>query len=479
MLRLLIDKEIREMVGSPKFVVTFGVCAFLIVVSFYVGGLRHKLNLTQYQASRAEQVRALEGVTDWMDVDEVRVFLPPQPLAALVSGVSNDIGRTASIGGRGDVPIEDSRYNEDPIYAMFRFMDLEFIFTVVLSMFAILLGYDAISGEKERGTLRLSFANALPRSTFILGKILGSYITLTLSILVAVMIGVLALIAVGIHMTSAEWIRLALIIAAGLLFFGAFLSLSIMVSALTSRSSSSFLILLVVWVMAVQIVPRVSVLLAARSVRVPSVDEIAYKKSVLAKQLSEEFYESLENLTIPAKAEGGKDPMTLFNTYMDSLSTIRTTKLQTFSDRLREERANLQLTQEKLAFSLARISPVSQLSLAITSLAGTSLHLKDRFYGEANDYKQEFSNFLKDKTGISPNSMVRVKAKVRVGDDGESATQNPPSEIDISELPRFEFANVGLRRAIADSTIDFGLLFLLNLVFFAASFVAFVRYDVR
>lgn len=478
MLRLLIEKEIREMIGSPKFVITFGVCAFLIVVSFYVGGVRHKLHLTQYQASQAEQIRVLEGVTDWMDVDEVRVFLPPQPLAALVSGVSNDIGRTATIGGQGDVPIEDSRYNEDPIYAMFRFMDLEFIFTVVLSIFAILLGYDAISGEKERGTLRLSFANAVPRSTFILGKMLGSYVTLTFSILIAVMIGVLVLLAMGIHMTGAEWIRLALIITAGLLFFGVFLSLSVMVSALTSRSSSSFLVLLVIWVLAVQIVPRVSVLLAARSVEVPSVDEIAYKKSVLAKQLSEEFYESLENLSIPAKAEEGTDPMILFNKYMDSLSTIRTTKLRSFSDRLREERTNLQLTQEKLAFSLARISPVSQLSLAITGLAGTSLHLKDRFYSKASEYRQQFSNFLKDKTGISPNSMIRVKAKVRVGDE-EDPVQNPPSEIDVSELPRFEFANVGLKESLADAAIDFGLLILLNLVFFAGSFVAFIKYDVR
>ena len=89
-------------------------------------------------ASKAEKSRALEGLTDWTDVDGTRVFLPPQPLAALVSGVSNDIGRTAYIYGRGDIPVENSRYNEDPIFAIFRFIDLEFVFAVILSLFAIL-----------------------------------------------------------------------------------------------------------------------------------------------------------------------------------------------------------------------------------------------------------------------------------------------------------------------------------------------------
>ena len=38
--------------------------------------------------------------------------------------------------------------------AGFRFLDLDFIFQIVLSLFAILFAYDTISGEKERGTLR-------------------------------------------------------------------------------------------------------------------------------------------------------------------------------------------------------------------------------------------------------------------------------------------------------------------------------------
>ncbi len=168
MLRLIIEKEIRDLISSTKFIITFGACALLIIVAFYVGMTRFNLNQEYYEASRAENFRSMEGITDWFEVESNRIFLAPTPLGSLVSGVSNDIGRTAVVEGRGSIPIEDSRYNEDPIFAIFRFLDLEFIFKILLSLFSILLGYDAVSGEKERGTLRLSFANALPRHTYIL-----------------------------------------------------------------------------------------------------------------------------------------------------------------------------------------------------------------------------------------------------------------------------------------------------------------------
>lgn len=477
MLRILIEKEIRDLTGSTKFVITFGVCALLIIAAFYVGAVRHKLSLAQYDASRTEQTRALEGVTDWMDVNDVRVFLPPEPLAALVSGVSNDIERTAVISGRGDIPTEDSRFNEDPIYAIFRFIDLEFTFAVILSLFAILLGYDAISGEKERGTLRLTFANAVPKRTYIMAKLLGSYLTLTTSIIIAILVGVFLFLILGMSLSAMEWLRLFLIVLAGLLFFGVFLSLSIFVSALTHRSSSSFLILLVIWVMFVHIVPRASVLLAARSVDVPSVDEIAYQKSSLAIQLGEEFREGMRNIEIPATSNPNEDPMMKFNEYMDSLTNIRESKLNALSSRLREERNNLQRVQESLAFTLARLSPVTLFSLATSYLAGTSIYLKDKFYDEALAYQAEYGRFIKEKTGLNPGGMLKVRASKSCSGGGEEDEQ--PKQIDATELPAFTFSNDDFKSSFESAVVDLGLLGILNLFLFAGSFLAFVRYDVR
>lgn len=475
MLRILVEKEIRDIIGSTKFAIAFGVCAALIILTFYIGAARHELNMSHYQASQSEEKRSMEGLTDWFDLDGTRVFLPPQPLASLVAGIDNDINRTAHIQGRGDIPSEDSRYSEDPIFAIFRFLDLDFIFSMILSLFAVLLGYDTISGEKETGTLRLTFSNAIPKSTYIFGKLIGSFIALGSALLVAISIGILVMLIMNVGLTGEDWLRLMIIILAGFLFFGVFLTLSIFVSAMTDRSANSFLVLLIVWVMCVVVVPGTSVLWAARSVPVPSVDEMAYKKSTLALQLFEEFHSGIKNYQIPAGDDPLVDPNRQINKYIDSLSDIRDSKLNKLSSDLKEERHNYQKIQERLAFNIARISPVTSFSLTVSRIAGTSIHLKNRFYDEAVKYQQAFGDFLVEKTGMRPGGIFRVKTVIE-DDDGNNVV---PERLDISELPQFKFTNEPLESSLAAAAVDLGILVLFNLVFFIGAFMAFVRYDVR
>jgi len=262
MFKLLLEKELKEIVGTTKFAVTFGVCAVLILLAFYVGARNYEVSRQEYEGSVVENTRQMEGLTEWTGIEH-RIFLPPQPLAALVSGVSNDIGRTVNMEIRGELRSEDSRFNEDPIYAVFRFLDLEFIFSIVLSLFAILFGYDSINGEKERGTLALSFANSIPRDQYVLGKLVGSFLALVVPLMIPILIGCLMLPMLGVPMDGDSWLRLAMVIVAGILYFGVFLTLSVFISTLTQRSSSSFLLLLVVWIFAVLIIPIEAVVYGA------------------------------------------------------------------------------------------------------------------------------------------------------------------------------------------------------------------------
>jgi len=474
MLVTIIEKEIRDLIGSTKFAVTFGVCAVLIILAFYVGAAKHQLAMSQHQASQAENLRQMEGLTDWFSLEQHRVFLPPQPLASLVTGISNDIGRTTEIRTRGELSAQDSRFNEDPIFAVFRFIDLNFIFQIVLSLFAILLGYDAVSGEKERGTLKLTLANAVPRSVFILGKLIGAFVTLSMSVLVAIGMGCLLLPILGLNLSGDEWLRLSMIILAGLLYFGAFLTLSVFVSSITHRTSSSFLVLLVLWIGAVLIIPRVSVLLAGRSVDVPSVDEIAAQKATFRRQLWKEFRDDMKNFSTPAGAN--KDDieavMAAFNQFMDSVTAIRDEKMDGFAGRLNEDRHNRQIEQERLAFSLARLSPAASLSLVSAELAGTSLDLKNRFREQATAYRQTYNALMKEKTGMNVGGRV-IMFKI---DDEEGEA---PTQIDPQELPAFRYRMASMAHLIGASITDMSILLLFNILFFVGAFVAFLRYDVR
>ena len=45
MLTLIIEKEIRDIIGSTKFAVTFAVCSLLILLAFYVGAMSYQTNV--------------------------------------------------------------------------------------------------------------------------------------------------------------------------------------------------------------------------------------------------------------------------------------------------------------------------------------------------------------------------------------------------------------------------------------------------
>ena len=424
----------------------------------------------QYEAAVQENRNQIAANTEWIMVDHT-ITLPPQPLMALVNGISNDIGRNIDMSGRGELEADNTRFNDEPIFAIFRFMDLEFIFGIVLSLFAIIFAYDAINGEKVSGTLKLCFANSVSRAAFIGGKLAGSFVGLSIALLIPLLIGCALLPVLGIQLTPDEWIRLGLIILSGLAYFGLFLALAIGVSAITSKPSNSFLIGLVVWIFAVLIVPRASVLISGRLVEVPNVDDITAQKSRYRIQLFNEDRPKMENFSVP----DGTDPsqvMTMFSSFMSELSSSRQEKIDAFTERINEDYENKRRIQEKVALGLSRISPTSVFTLASTELAGTSLGLQNRFMDFANEYQNVYGNFMTEKTGQNQGGGFRM---IMVTSD----EQEEPEYLDPDEMPQFEYAKTSVEEAAGNSILDIGLLLLFNILFFGGAFAAFLRYDLR
>jgi ABC-2 type transport system permease protein len=329
-----------------------------------------------------------------------------------------------------------------------------------------------VNGEKERGTLRLTFANAVPRGTYIVGKMIGSIVGLGVPLLVPILLGTLMLTAMGIALTSGDWVQLGLIVAAGLLFFVVFLTLSIFVSAMTDRSSNAFLLLLTIWVLSVMIWPRASVLLAGRAVDVPDVDELNAQKGKYNLQLWEEDRRRMAKFTFAPGAQP-QEAMQMFQKFMSQIGDDRNARMTEFAARLNEERANKQRQQERLALTIARLSPSAVISLLNMSIAGTGLDLKEEFKTSAENYQTAYGEFIKQKTGTNPGGGMVFRFRSDNDDEEEKKAINP------NELPAFEFAQASMAEKAGVIAVDFGILGLYSLLFFAGAFVAFLRYDVR
>ncbi len=471
MFKLIFLKELRDIIQSSRFTISFAVCSILIILAFVMGAQNYLASQAQYEAAIQENRNQIAANTDWVMVEH-SIMLPPQPLMTLVNGVSNDIGRNIAMSGRGELRAENTRFNDEPIFAVFRFMDLEFIFGIILSLFAIIFAYDAINGEKVRGTLKLCFANSVSRAGFIAGKLAGSFVGLSLSLLIPMLIGCALLPVLGVQLTTDEWIRLGLILLSGIAYFGLFLALAIGISAATSKPSNAFLIGLVVWIFAVLIVPRASVLVSGRLVDVPNIDEITAQKNRYRMQLFDEDRPKMANFQVEEGTEID-DVMTRFSEFMGDLSTARQEKIDIYNARLNEDFTNRRRVQEKLALSLSRISPTSVFTLAASELAGTSLELQNRFMDDAYAYQNVYGNFMTEKTGMNRSGGFRM-IMITTGDE-----ENEPEPLDPNEMPQFEFSSQTAGIAAANSLFDLGLLLLFNLLFFGGAIAVFMKYDLR
>ena len=471
MFKIIFLKELKEIIQSSRFTISFAVCSVLIILSFVMGAQNFLASKAQYEAAIQENRNQIAANTNWVTVNHT-IMLPPQPLMALVSGVSNDIGRNVEVRGSGELRADNTRYNDEPIFAIFRFMDLEFIFGIILSLFAIIFAYDSINGEKIRGTLKLCFSNSLPRASYIGGKLMGSFVGLSIALLIPILIGCLLLPILGVNLTTDEWLRLGVILLTGLAYFGVFLGIAMTISAITKRPSTSFLICLVIWIGGVLIIPRASVLIAGRLVDVPNVDEISAQKSRYRAQLWDEDQPKLSEFTIPDGVEP-QNAFSKFSEFMQDLSAARQVKIDEFDQRLNEDYNNKSENRQALALGISRISPASMFTLAITNLSGTSLDLESRYKEAVKQYQTSYASFMEEKTGNSGGGGFRMIIRTS---DSEA---DKPEPLDPNEMPQFEFSSASLAESVSGTVLDLGLLFLLNIVFFATSFAAFLRYDLR
>lgn len=471
MFKLIFIKELKEILQSSRFTISFAVCSLLIVLSFFMGAQNYLSSNAQYEAAKQENYNQIAANTDWIAINH-SIMLPPQPLMALVTGISNDIGRDIEIKGRGELSAQNTRFNDEPIFAIFRFMDLEFIFGVILSLFAIIFAYDSINGEKVNGTLKLCFSNSVSRASFIAGKLAGSFVGLSTALIIPLLIGCAILPLLGVTLSGDEWLRLGLILFSGLAYFGLFLAMTIGISSITNKPSNSFLIGLVVWIFAVLIIPRASVLISGRMVDVPNVDEITSEKNRYRYQLFAEDRPKMADFSVPEGTEP-QQVMQEFSKFMGDLSQERAKKTEIFEEKINEQYINKKREQERLALSLSRISPSSVFSLATTQLAGTSLDLQNRYMDSAEDYQKTYNTFMTEKTGQGGNTGFRMI--ISTDDD----TGEKPKNIDASELPEFQFQKATFSAEAEKSILDIGLLILFNLVFFGGAFFAFLKYDLR
>jgi ABC-type transport system involved in multi-copper enzyme maturation permease subunit len=467
MLATLIVKELRGVLLSPKFAATFAVCAVLLLLSVFVGIREYQEAVRQHDASQQLTEQTIREQTSWRHLAN-KAVRSPDPMQIFVSGVTYDIGRWSEIAEGSAVKLESSAYSDDPIFALFRHFDFAFVVQFVFSLLAILFTFDAISGEREAGTMRLVFSNAVPRAYYLVAKVAGSFLGLIVPLCLPILLSLLLVQAFGVPLTAGNWVQIGGLIGVSLLYTTAFIVIGLLVSALTRWSNVSFLVSLVVWVMLVLIIPRAGIITAGQLVQTPTVAEIEGARETYSQDLWNQFQ---ADLTKSANSDGVYRGFSFDSAHEAIMRSVSDYESKLVAD-LRRKKA----VQEQLGLTLSRFSPAAAYQLAAQSLAGTDVGIKIRYEDAMQAYHDEFSSFVSRQKKEPQAGGVRIT----IGDGtGIKIDASKGTALDLTNLPRFQPPQSVLGGALAGIVIDAGLLILSVLVAFAGSFVAFLRYDVR
>ncbi|NLT65833.1 MAG: ABC transporter permease subunit [Acidobacteria bacterium] len=466
MIRDIIKKEILDNITSPKFVFTFLLCTILILLSVYTGVANYSAEKKEHTASVALNRKNMESRRDYQSLASgIKINKPPQVLGTIVTGIEEAVGRVAPVNIASDPNLIESKYESNPVFAVFGALDLMFIVKIVLSLFAILFTYDAIVGEKERGTLKLALSNSVPRDKFILGKAIGGYISLLLPLLIPVLLSlIILLLAPDLSLGRAEWSRLFFIFCMFFLYLSVFFSLGLFVSTRTARSSTSFLVLLFIWVVFVMVVPKVAVIIASRIKPVPSIHEITSKKDAFLRQVSAEVNKGLPEWiqknarNFPRDQKAAQE---MIMKYVKEIQDEATTRIDANNAALEKDYQLKKKEQQNLAVNLSRISPASALTFGSMTLARTGVDEYDRFLSSVRTYKPIYTKWINSKMGTT----------ISVLTGGE--------QVRIDDMPLHHLEPENLSSSLYKALPDFSLMIGMIIVFFAGACVSFLRYDVR
>lgn len=259
----LIKKEVLNKIMDFRFLISSVIGLCLIVLTTSILSEQYVKQVDQYNEFINADREALNDVKVFSQL-RLNAHRPPTPLSIFSKGVSPQLDNSMRIS-HASVPRQSvETESENPFMKIFQFFDLTTIFQIVLSLLAILLVYDAISGEREEGTLKAILSNSIARYQILLSKLTASLIGLAIPLFLSLLVSFLIMTWVyNIVFSIDQWTRIGLMVLSTFLFLGFFVTVGLLFSSLAKHASVSLIWLLFFWVVTVFIQPNLGSYLAA------------------------------------------------------------------------------------------------------------------------------------------------------------------------------------------------------------------------
>lgn len=400
------------------------------------------------------------------------LYVSPAPLRFIHDGDSSSLPVGYTLQPTGvSTPIPGNPVNiKFPILPS---LDWTFIISTIFTLLTILICYNAVSGERENGTLKLVLANRVSRVQFCMAKY-GAVMCISAITITA---GALANLAVILALRP-DLLSLDLFISAGMVIAGAvllcsfFAFVSIAVSASVRSSPIGLLILLVIWVCSAIIIPNTAPVIARSVVRSSS----ELQNAISTRQMMDNHEKTL-------RAEvRRKSNQNLYKTVGDIERdvTIAYNELDNRIKRQYEKYDNAMRERNRTARRISRLSPMSLFNYAVESVTRTG-EQNDALFRRAMDrYSERYDRYILDKVGVLSISDRLYGTTVQFNGKEMLIMSSTAKEYkgSMSDFPRFQPPKFSLSEGLALALGDIAWLVIWDLFAVAGVFLAVWRMEI-
>lgn len=483
MLLHLIRKELLEYITSSRFAILSLLSVLVIGWSLFDGTAYYLESLQAYRDAQQATDERIQRIIDapdefgsWGEFYRVGYVIhkPPSPLSIFARGLDPILGTSFwAIVLPTARRVYRSPVAENPVLGFFDSGDLGTIAPTVLALFVMLFSYSAISGEKELGTLRLVVSCPVPRTTLVFSKLIAAFFAVGVTFLAPFLLGLAGLVLhPDIQLGQDEWVRLGFILIANLAFVATMVSVGLFCSALAGRSATSFVLLLSLWIGAVVVLPRLSLIMATTIVDPPSEtrlqERILSARNGVSQMLGEKRrtwevdYQQQNGERWRDSASGREAYYTMHGDSYAELGPLRRSR----GRNIYLDHRNRQSTWLDAGVWFARFSPAFCVGRAAVRLAGTGLDRHRRFKDACIRYAEDLSEWTIRTQMLSQRYRFGRQAHGEYRFEAES-------------VPRFSYREAWPKEELSTALFDIGIIVLWGLLFAIGTLAAALRYDVR
>ena len=466
MLFHLVRKEMLDQLLSLRFAIACVLCSVALMLSAVVQARDYREAVSTFNMNTVVHRDAVLQKDDIAELQRgIEIDRPPNAMNMLVRGLAPQLTESVEVRGGGQLKFVRT-YARNPVIPLFPSVDFVFIVGVIMSLLALAFSYDAVSGEQESGVLKLLMSYALPRDTVILGKWIGGYVALVAPFLLAFV----AALTIGAFFPEVEYglnevLAILGLLTLALLYLAAIYSLGLLVSTLTQLASTSIAVLLLLWVALILAVPNMVIYATGQVVRVPSRLSVDREEG----QLREEGRLKAEAIQT---AEGSSWDNEEWSEELRAEIAALNREVEVAVHKREESYLAQVRNQSSWAGIAARLSPLTSFNIAAYDIAADGMEQERRFVAALQGYSQVWGAYVEGRE-TAWRDLVEHRR-----DQGEQDGRFQRA-LKFGDYPRFKFEYMSFADRLELIWLDVLLLLMWAALFFMASYISFLRYNIH